>query len=140
VFVGGTKIMGGIGCMADMSDMDTLSFNPTATYPVQPHGGLNKTYITIYTGGANIIALDPLSQPTPVVGIPTKILVPAAPPTLPRIAPIVGVVNSEARGVYFEKTLVPVIGDAINGAGAIPVNRPLTGLGKHVTIIIGTRS
>ena len=128
------------GCMADTSTVDTPSANPTANYPLLSHGGGNVICTTIFAFGAPLTHMDPTVPAIPVPGVPML-----PPPSLPdpavlgrpSVAPIV---NSVERGVYFEGKLVPVIGDAINGAGAIPVNRPLTGLGKHVTIIIGTRS
>lgn len=129
-----------IGNMVDSSTMDTASSNATAIYPLQAHYGSNKTYNTIYSGGAKISGLDPTSDPTDVTGTPIQPLVPPVPQPLPRTAPIVGIVNSEARGVYFEGTLVPVIGDGITGIGAVPNPRPLTTPGKYPTIYIGTRT
>ena len=114
------------GNIVDSSTLDTASVNPTATYPLQAHYGSNKTYQTIYCGGAKIEGLDPLSDPTDVSGVPINPLVPPVPQPLPRTPPIVGIVNTEARGVYFEGILVPVIGDGITGAGAAPSPRLLT--------------
>ncbi len=128
------------GLIADSITVDTESANATAVYPLLLHGGLNKTYLTIYSGGVLITGLDPSSQPIPVPGVPINILVPPLPPLLPRTSPIVGIVNLEARGVYFEKTLVPVIGDGVTGVGALPNPRPLTTPGKYPTIYIGTRT
>ena len=128
------------GNIVDSSTLDTKSENPTGIYPLQSHFGSNKTYQTIYCGGAQISGLDPLSDPTDVTGTPIPPNVSAVPQPLPRTAPIVGIVNSEARGVYFEGTLVPVIGDGITGAGAIPNPRPLTIPGKYPTIYIGTKT
>ena len=128
------------GNIADSSTLDTASANPTASYPLQAHYGSNKTYQTIYCGGAKIEGLDPLSDPTDVSGVPINPLVPPVPQPLPRTAPIVGIVNSAARGVYFENTLVPVIGDGVIGAGALPNPRLLTTPGKYPTIFIGTRT
>ena len=99
-----------IGNMVDSSTQDTASGNATAIYPLQAHYGSNKTYNTIYSGGAKISGLDPTSDPTDVTGTPIQPLVPPVPQPLARNAPITGIVNSEARGVYFEGTLVPVIG------------------------------
>ena len=129
-----------IGNMVDSSTMDTASTNPTAIYPLQAHYGSNKTYNTIYSGGAKMSGLDPTSDPTDVTGTPIQPLVPPVPQPLPRTAPIVGIVNSEARGVYFEGTLVPVIGDGVTGIGAVPTPRPLTTPGKYGSIFIGTRT
>ena len=129
-----------IGNMVDSSTMDTASSNPTAIYPLQAHYGSNKTYNTIYSGGAKISGLDPTSDPTDVTGTPIQPLVPPVPQPLPRTAPIVGIVNSEARGVYFEGTLVPVIGDGVTGIGAVPTPRLLTTPGKYGSIFIGTRT
>ena len=84
--------------------------------------------------------LDPTSDPTDVTGTPIQPLVPPVPQPLPRTAPIVGIVNSEARGVYFECTLVPVIGDGVTGIGATPTPRLLTTPGKYGSIFIGTRT
>ena len=126
------------GNIVDSSVVDTASANPTATYPLQAHGGSDITYNTIYSGGGKITGLDPTSDPTDVSGVPIQPLVPPAPQPLPRTAPIVGIVNSAARGVYFEGNLVPVIGDAITGAGAAPLQRLLTSPTKHPTIFIGT--
>ena len=128
------------GNIADSSTMDTASTNITATYPLQAHYGKDKTYNTIYCGGAKITGLDPTSDPTDVTGIQQQPLVPVVPQPLPRTPPIIGIVNSEARGVYFEGTLVPVIGDGVTGAGALPNPRILTTPGKHGTIFIGTRT
>tara|TARA_B100000131_G_C17921245_1_gene534455 strand:- start:113 stop:514 length:402 start_codon:yes stop_codon:yes gene_type:complete len=129
-----------IGNMVDSSTMDTASSNATAIYPLQAHYGSNKTYNTIYSGGAKISGLDPTSDPTDVTGTPIQPLVPPVPQPLPRTAPIVGIVNSEARGVYFEGTLVPVIGDGVTGIGAVPTPRLLTTPGKYGSIFIGTRT
>ncbi len=129
-----------IGNMVDSSTMDTASSNATAIYPLQAHYGSNKTYNTIYSGGAPMSGLDPTSDPTDVTGTPIQPLVPPVPQPLPRTAPIVGIVNSEARGVYFEGTLVPVIGDGVTGIGAAPSPRILTTPGKYSTIFIGTRT
>ena len=128
------------GNMVDSSTMDTASSNATAIYPLQAHYGSNKTYNTIYSGGTPISALDPTSDPTDVSGTPIQPLVPPVPQPLPRTAPIVGIVNSEARGVYFEGTLVPVIGDGVTGIGAVPTPRLLTTPGKYGSIFIGTRT
>ena len=129
-----------IGNMVDSSTQDTASVNPTGIYPLQAHYGSNKTYNTIYCGGAKISGLDPTSDPTDVTGTPIQPLVPPVPQPLPRTAPIVGIVNSEARGVYFEGTLVPVIGDGIPAPLAVPDPRPLTTPGKYGSIFIGTRT
>ena len=129
-----------IGNMVDSSTMDTASSNATAIYPLQAHYGSNKTYNTIYSGGAPMSGLDPTSDPTDVTGTPIQPLVPPVPQPLPRTAPIVGIVNSEARGVYFESTLVPVIGDGVMAPLAQPDPRPLTSPGKYPTIFIGTRT
>ncbi len=128
------------GLIADSTTVDTVSTNPTATYPLQAHGGSDITYNTIYSGGSKITGLDPTSDPTDVSGIPINPLAPPIPQPLPRTPPIVGIVNSAARGVYFENTLVPVIGDGITGSGAVPTPRPLTLPGKYPTIFIGTRT
>ena len=121
-------------------DRDTASGNPTAIYPLQAHYGSNQTYNTIYSGGAKMSGLDPTSDPTDVTGSPIPPNPSPIPQPLVRNAPIKGIVNSEARGVYFEGTLVPVIGDGITGAGAIPSPRPLTTPGKYPTIYIGTKT
>ncbi len=129
-----------LGNIADSSTQDTASTNPTASYPLQAVGGSDKTYNTIYSGGSKITGLDPTSDPTDVTGIQQQPLVPVVPQPLPRTPPIVGIVNSAARGVYFENTLVPVIGDGVTGAGALPSPRLLTTPGKYPTIYIGTRT
>ena len=129
-----------LGNIADSSTQDTASANITATYPLQAVGSSDKTYNTIYSGGGKITGLDPTSDPTDVSGIQQQPLVPVVPQPLPRTPPIVGIVNSAARGVYFENTLVPVIGDGITGAGAAPNPRLLTLTGKYPTIFIGTRT
>ena len=132
--------------MADSTTVDTVSANPTAEYMVQAHGGSDITYDTIYSGGSKMVGLDPASTPTDVSGIPINPLVPPVPQPLLRgkvagvPVPIVGIVNSAARGVYFEDTLVPVIGDGIRAPGAAPDPRPLTLSGKYPTIFIGTRT
>ena len=129
-----------LGNIADSSTMDTASANPTAAYPLQAHGGSDKTYNSIYSGGSQIKGIDPTSDPTDVTGVPINPLVPPVPQPLPRTPPIVGIVNSEARGVYFEDTLVPVSGDAIKATGAAPDPRLLTLPVKYPTIYIGTRT
>ena len=128
------------GNIADASTSDTNSLNATANYFMQPHGGPTKTYSTIYSGGGPITGLLPSGQATPVPGEPIQPLVPPVPPTLTRVPPIVPIVNTAARGVYFENTLVPVTGDGVNGPGAVPTPRLLTGPGKYVTIFIGTQT
>ena len=129
-----------IGNMVDSSTQDTASVNPTGIYPLQAHYGSNKTYNTIYCGGAKISGLDPTSDPTDVTGSPIPPSPTPIPQPLARNAPIVGIVNSEARGVYFEGTLVPVIGDGIPAPLAVPDPRPLTTPGKYGSIFIGTRT
>ena len=129
-----------LGNIADSSTQDTASANITATYPLQAVGSSDKTYNTIYSGGGKITGLDPTSDPTDVSGIQQQPLVPVVPQPLPRTPPIVGIVNSAARGVYFENTLVPVIGDGVIGAGALPDPRLLTTPWKYPTIFIGTRT
>ena len=129
-----------IGNMVDSSTQDTASLNPTATYPLQAHYGSNKTYSTIYSGGAPMSGLDPTSDPTDVTGSPIPPNPSPIPQPLARNAPIKGIVNSEARGVYFEGTLVPVIGDGIPAPLAVPDPRPLTTPGKYGSIFIGTRT
>ena len=128
------------GQIVDKTVLDTASANPTATYPLQEHGGDDKTYQTIYTDRMTsmmkIVGLDPTSDPTDVQGVGVT----PAPNPLPRTPPVVGIVNAETRGVYFEGTLVPVIGDGITGTGAVPTPRPLTSPAKYPTIIIGTRT
>ena len=128
------------GTMVDSLTQDTASANPTAIYPLQSHYGTDKTYSTIYCGGAQITGLDPTSDPTDVSGIPIQPLVPPVPQPLPRTPPIVPIVNTAARGVYFEGVLVPVIGDGVTGIGAAPTPRLLTTPGKYPTIVIGTRT
>jgi hypothetical protein len=128
------------GQIVDKTVLDTASANPTATYPLQEHGGDDKTYQTIYTDRMTsmmkIVGLDPTSDPTDVQGVGVT----PVPNPLPRTPPVVGIVNAEARGVYFEGTLVPVIGDGITGTGAVPTPRPLTSPAKYPTIFIGTRT
>ena len=126
------------GNIADSAATDTASANATATYPIQSHGGRNITCNTIFTNGARLKHIDPNADPTDVAGTPIQPLVPAVPQLLPRTPPIVGIVNSVARGVYFEGTLVPVIGDGITGIGAVPNPRVLTIGGTYPTIFIGT--
>ena len=128
------------GCIADSTTVDTVSTNPTATYPIQSHGGRNITCLTIYSNGARLKHIDPTADPTDVAGTPIQPLVPPVPQLLPRTPPVVGIVNTEARGVYFEGTLVPVIGDGVTGIGAAPNPRPLTTPEKYPTIYIGTRT
>ena len=129
-----------LGCIADTTTVDTVSMNPTATYPIQSHGGDNITCNTIYSDGAKIKHLDRTTDPTDVTGIIQQPLVPVVPDPLPRTPPIVGIVNTEARGVYFEGKLVPVIGDGITGTGALPSPRLLTTPTLYPTIHIGTRT
>ena len=133
-----------IGNIASSAAVDTASANATATYVAQAHGGPSKTYQTVYTGRMTsmmqIQSVDPTGTPTPVSGVPIQPLVPPVPQPLPRTPPVVGIVNTEARGVYFEGILVPVIGDGITGAGASPSPRPLTTPTLYPTIHIGTRT
>ena len=129
-----------VGNIVDSSTLDTASANPTASYVAQAHGGPNKTYNTIFSGQQKITGIDPTGDPTDVSGVPINPLVPPVPQPLPRTPPIVGIVNSEARGVYFEDTLVPVSGDAIKATGAAPDPRLLTLPVKYPTIYIGTRT
>ena len=126
------------GNIANSAATDTASANATATYPIQSHGGRNITCNTIFTNGARLKHIDPNADPTDVAGTPIQPLVPPVPQPLPRTPPIVGIVNSVARGVYFEGTLVPVIGDGITGIGAVPNPRVLTIGGTYPTIFIGT--
>ena len=128
------------GNIVDSLTQDTASANGTAIYPLQAHYGKDITYKTIYCGGAKITGLDPTSDPTDVTGTVINPLVPPVPQPLPRTPPIVPIVNTAARGVYFEGTLVPVIGDGITGVGALPDPRILTTPGKHGSIYIGTRT
>ena len=137
------------GNIADATTEDTTSANATAQYNQQAHGGPIKSYQTIYSsagGGTSggpsveIMGLDPLGTPTPVTGIQLQPLVPPVPQPFVRTPPIVGIVNSAARGVYFEGTLVPVIGDGVTGAGAAPTPRLLTEPGNYNSIYIGTRT
>ncbi len=129
-----------VGNIADSSTQDTPSANPWAVYPLQAHGGSDKTYQTVWSGGGRIVGIDPVSDPTDVTGIPTGLPPGPTPATLPRTPPIVGIVNSAIRGVYFEGTLVPVIGDGVIGIGAVPTPRLLTTPGKYGSILIGTRT
>ena len=138
MFVGGTETMSIIGCIADTTTIDTASANVTAAYPVQSHGGSDVTCNTIYSGNTKVKHINITSDPTDVSGVPINPLVPPVPQPLPRTPPIVAIVNTAARGVYFEGNLVPVIGDAITGAGAAPLQRLLTSPTKHPTIFIGT--
>jgi len=126
------------GNIADSSTMDTESANGTAVYPKQAHG-VSKTYLTIYSGGGLVSGIDPIVPATPVTGIPINPLVPPVPQPLVR-PKVVAIVNTDARGVYFEGTLVPVIGDGVSGAGAAPDPRILTMPGKYGSIFIGTRT
>ncbi len=128
------------GNIVDASVVDTASANPTATYPLQAHGGSDITYNTIYSGGGKITGLDPTSKPADAPGSPIPPNPVPIPLQLPGTPPIVGIVNSAARGVYFEGTLVPVIGDGVTRSGAVPNPRPLTLAGKYPTIFIGTQT
>ena len=125
-----------LGCIADSTTVDTVSTNPTATYPIQSHGGDNITCNTIYSNQAKIKHLDRTTDPTDVQGVGVT----PVPNPLPRTPPVVGIVNTEARGVYFEGKLVPVIGDGITGAGAAPSPRLLTTPTNYPTIHIGTKT
>ena len=129
-----------VGCIADSTTVDTASTNGTAAYPIQSHGGGNTTCNTIYSNDAKLKHVDIASDPTDVTGVPINPLVPPVPQPLPRTPPIVGIVNTAARGVYFEDKLVPVIGDAITGVGALPEKRLLTTPTLYPTIFIGTRT
>ncbi len=127
-----------LGNIADATTLDTQSVNATATYPPLAHG-VNKTYNTIYSGNSQINGINPNTKATDVTGVPIQPLVPPVPQPLVR-GKVVGIVNSEARGVYFESTLVPVIGDGVMAPLAQPDPRPLTSPGKYPTIFIGTRT
>ena len=129
-----------LGCIADSTTVDTGSANATATYPMQSHGGKDITCSTIYSGGSKITHIDVTSDPTDVTGVPIQPLVPPVPQPLPRTPPLVGIVNTAARGVYFEDKLVPVIGDGITAPLAAPDPRLLTTPTKYPTIFIGTRT
>ncbi len=124
------------GNIADATTFDTESTNGTAAYPKQAHG-VNKTYTTIYSGSSPINSIDPISKATDVTGIPVNPLVPPVPQPLVR-GKVKAIINTEARGVYFEGTLVPVIGDGIIAPLAAPDPRPLTSPGKYGSIFIGT--
>ena len=128
------------GCIADSTTVDTVSTNPTATYPIQSFGGRNITCNTIYSDGAKLKHLDRTHDPDDVYGVIIQPLVPVVPQPLPRTPPVVGIVNTEARGVYFEGILVPVIGDGVTGIGASPSPRPLTTPTLYPTIHIGTKT
>ena len=128
-----------VGCIADSTTVDTASANATAVYPIQSHGGRNITCNTIYSDGARLKHIDVDADPTDVAGTPIQPLVPPVPQLLPRTPPLVPIVKIAARGVYFEGILVPVIGDAITGAGAVPEKRPLTTPTLYPTIHIGTK-
>ena len=129
-----------LGCIADSTTVDTASANATAAYPIQSHGGRNITCNTIYSDGARLKHIDPTADPTDVAGSPIQPLVPPVPQLLPRTPPLVGIVNTAARGVYFEDVLVPVIGDGITAPLAAPDPRPLTTPTLYPTIFIGTRT
>ena len=129
-----------LGCIADSTTVDTGSTNATATYPIQSHGGRNITCLTIYSNGARLKHIDPITDPTDVAGTPIQPLVPPVPQLLPRTPPLVGIVNTAARGVYFEDVLVPVIGDGITAPLAAPDPRLLTTPTLYPTIFIGTRT
>ena len=128
------------GCIVDSTVTDTNSANPTATYAPQVHGGSDITCNTIYSNQAKIKHLDRTTKPTDVTGVPIQPLIPPVPQPLVRTPPIVGIDNTEARGVYFEGKLVPVIGDGITGAGAAPSPRLLTTPTNYPTIHIGTKT
>ena len=64
-----------LGCIADSTTVDTVSTNPTATYPIQSHGGDNITCNTIYSDGAKIKHLDRTTKPTDVTGVPIQPLI-----------------------------------------------------------------
>ena len=138
------------GGIVDGSAIDSLSVedpeDPDLKWPGLPIQG-PKNYplecTTICTGateeapeGFPILIVDPASPPTPAPGIWSK---PSVPPPLVRVG-VEGVVNSEARGVYFEGTLVPVSGDAIRAVTGEPNPRPLTGGTLYPTIIIGSKT
>ena len=128
------------GCIVDSTVTDTNSANPTATYTAQTHGGTDITCATIYSDQAKIKHLDRTTKPTDVSGVPIQPLIPPVPQPLVRTPPIVGIVNTEARGVYFEDKLVPVIGDGINAPLAAPNPRLLTTPTNYPTIHIGTKT
>lgn len=129
-----------LGCIADSTTVDTASINVTANYPIQSYGGKNITCGTIYSGGARLKHLDRTHDPTDVFGNIQQPLVPVVPQPLPRTPPLVAIVNTDARGVYFEGNLVPVIGDGITSPGALPDPRLLTTPTLYPTIFIGTRT
>ena len=113
-----------LGCIADSTTVDTVSTNPTATYPIQSFGGRNITCNTIYSDGAKLKHLDRTHDPTDVYGVIIQPLVPVVPQPLPRTPPVVGIVNTEARGVYFEGILVPVIGDGVTAVSYTHLTLP----------------
>ena len=58
-------------CIADITTVDTVSTNPTATYPIQSHGGRNITCNTIYSDGARLKHIDPTADPNnPIANYP----------------------------------------------------------------------
>ena len=128
------------GCIVDSTVTDTNSANPTATYTAQAHGGTDITCNTIYSNQAKIKHLDRTTKATDVTGVPIQPLIPPVPQPLVRTPPVVGIINTEARGVYFEGKLVPVIGDGITAPLAAPNPRLLTTPTNYPTIHIGTRT
>ena len=72
-----------VGCIADSTTVDTVSTNPTASYPIQSHGGRNITCNTIYSDGAKLKHLDRTHDPDDVYGVIQQPLVPVVPQPLP---------------------------------------------------------
>ena len=140
------------GMIVDGSAIDSASVwaeQANAKYPPYPILGVANyptPLPTIRTGatkekpaGLPVNIVNPALPPFPAPGISWDNPFPPTPPPLVRTG-IVGVQNPAARGVYMDKVLVPVSGDAVQAVGGIPNPRPLTGLTIYPTIIIGTKS
>jgi hypothetical protein len=139
------------GMIVDGSAIDSASVIPEQAnskyppYPIQGATNYPTPLPTIRTGatkevpaGLPVIIVNPALPPLPVPGTWDN-LIPPLPPPLVRTG-ITGVQNPAARGVYMDKVLVPVSGDAVQAVGGIPNPRPLTGFTIYPTIIIGTKS
>jgi len=139
------------GMIVDGTALDSASViveQANSKYPPYPILGVANyptPLPTIRTGatkeipeGFPINIVNPVLPPLPVPGTWDNLL-PPTPPPLVRTG-ITGVQNPAVRGVYMDKVLVPVSGDAVQAVGGIPNPRPLTGLTIYPTIIIGTKS
>lgn len=130
----------GTGQILGQVAVDTLSANPTGTFPPKSVSFEMKKLNTIkynFADSSETMEIVDVTKGTPyesVNGIPFPPLTSTIPPQLPR--PVV--VPIQNTTVFMEGTLVTVDGDAVAGPGALPDPRILHGSGSYANIIIGT--